>query len=244
MELTQLKDRICQAFNGTEDELHKLLTIVDNDYSVYPFNEYELLLFSMLSKGGITYDDYLRIRSEYISRNPNLWVFEISAPRKFGEQYGQTLLQTISNNLKTPNKTLDPTYSNEYDLWFDGIKIEVKASRATDKMSDEPLYKKALSSDTQKDFLMNFQQLKPQCCDIFIWIAVYRDRTTIWVMNSDDVKNHPDYSLGQHRGNKGNEGQLHITSKNIHTLDKYITEGAKIEDAIRQAASQNKPNKA
>ena len=85
---------------------------------------------------------------------------------------------------------------------------------------------------------MNFQQLKPQCCDVFVWIAVYRDNTTIWVMNSDEVKKHVDYSHGQHRGNKGNEGQLHITSKNIGTLDKYITQGSDIETSIRNAAKR------
>lgn len=240
MELSQLKDKICQAFNGGEDELERLLSLVETDSSVFPFNEYEFLLFSMFSEGGITYEDYIRIRSEYISRNPNLWVFEISAPRTFGERYGQTLLQSISKNLKVPSKTLDPQYGGEYDLWFDGIKIEVKASRATDRDSDAPLYKKALSSNTQKDFLMNFQQLKPQCCDVFVWIAVYRDSTTMWVMNSDEVKEHPDYSLGQHRGNKGNEGQLHVTSKNIRTLDQYITEGSDIEISIKNAVKRKK----
>lgn len=236
MELSQLKDKICQTFSGERDELKRLLDLFEHDNSVFPFNEYELLLFSMLSKGGITYDDYTRIRAEYISRNPNLWIFELSAPRTFGEKYGQTLLQSISANLKIPDKNLDPNYNGEYDLWLDGIKVEVKASRATDKNSEEPLYKKALSSDSKKDFLMNFQQLKPQCCNVFVWIAVYRDSTTIWVMNSQEVLSHPDYSQGQHRGNHGNEGQLHITSKNIHSLDKYIAQGSNIEDRIRNAA--------
>lgn len=241
MELSQLKDKICQIFNGGKDELEELLTLVESDDSVFPFNEYELLLFSMLSRGGITYDDYIGIRSEYISRNPNLWVFEISGPRTFGEKYGQTLLQSICSKLKIPNKNLDPLYNGEYDFWMDKIKVEVKSSRVTEKNSNEPLYKKALSSDTQKDFLMNFQQLKPQCCDVFVWIAVYRDCTTMWVMSSKEVEGHIDYSRGQHRGNRGNEGQLHITSKNIHSLDKYITQGSDIEVAIRKAAKRQQP---
>lgn len=238
MELTQLKDKICKAFKGGEDDLERLLSLVESDESVFPFNEYEFLLSSMLSEGGLTYDDYICIRSEYLSNNPNLWVFEISSPRAFGEQYGQTLLQSISPNLMRPNKSLDPQYNGEYDLWLNGIKVEVKASRVTDRDSNDPLYKKALSSNTQKDFLMNFQQLKPQCCDVFVWIAVYRDSTTIWVMSSHEVENHQDYSHGQHRGNKGNEGQLHITAKNINTLDKYITLGSCIETTIENAAKR------
>ena len=87
---------------------------------------------------------------------------------------------------------------------------------------------------------MNFQQLKPQYCDVFVWLAVYRDSTTIWVMSSREVEEHSDYSFGQHRGNLGNEGQLHVTQRNIHTLDKYIVEGTDIETAIRNAAYRNK----
>jgi len=213
MELTELKNKICETFKGSNEELYFLLELFDKDKSFYPFNEYELLLTSMLEKGGITYNDYLEIRQEYISKNSNLWIFEISAPRSFGENYAQTLLQTFSSELKTPTKKLDSNYHGQYDLWLEGIRIEVKASRMTDKDSKEPLYKKALSFHTDKNFLMNFQQLKPQCCDVFIWLAIYRDCTSIWVMNSNEVEHHPDYSKGQHRGNFGNEGQLHITQK-------------------------------
>jgi hypothetical protein len=55
------------------------------------------------------------------------------------------------------------------------IKIEVKASRAVDFDREEPLYVKALASDSQKRFDMNFQQVKPACCDVFLWIGVWRD---------------------------------------------------------------------
>lgn len=237
MELTQLKDKICKAFKGGEDKLEQLLSLAKSNKSVFPFNEYEFLLSSMLSEGGLTYDDYICIRSEYLSNNPNLEVFEISAPRKL-ESYGISLLQSMNSNLKSPDKTLDSQYKGEYNLWLNSIKVAVKVSRVTDRKSNAPLYKKALSSNTQEDFLMNFQQLKPQYCDVFVWIAVYRDSTTIWVMSSHEVKNHQDYSDVQHRGNKGNEGQLHITAKNISTLDKYITLGSCIETTIENAAKR------
>jgi len=241
MELSELKDRICDKFNGTQEDLVNLLDLFEQDKAFFPFNEYELLLTSMIERKGLSYQDYLEIRQEYLSQNPLLWLFEISAPRAFGEKYGQTLLQSLSKNLKTPTKKLDPEYSGQYDLWLDGIRIEVKASRVVDKDSDEPLYKKALSSNTKKRFLMNFQQLKPQCCDVFVWIAVYRNDTTIWIMNRDEVINHPDMSIGQHRGNKGNEGQLHITQDNIKSLDKYIFDkNSSIEKVIKAAAKRMK----
>jgi hypothetical protein len=99
---------------------------------------------------------------------------------------------------------------------------------------------KALSRDTKKNFLMNFQQLKPQCCDVFIWVAVFRDEIVLWVMSSSEVQNNPLYSKGQHRGNKGNEGQLHIKHDNIDMLSKYELKDDNLEDAIRRAAERER----
>ncbi|MGQ9642990.1 MAG: hypothetical protein ACUVT3_03940 [Ignavibacterium sp.] len=86
---------------------------------------------------------------------------------------------------------------------------------------------------------MNFQQLKPQYCDVFIWVIVYRDDIVLWVMSSKEVLNNPNYSIGQHRGNKGNEGQLHIRRDNIHQFEKYELKGDNLEQAIRDAAKRN-----
>lgn len=235
MELTTLKDNIICKHKGTSDDLDRILELVENDRSVFPFNEYEFLLTTLVSKSSLSYEDYIYIREEYIFNNPNLWIFEISAPRVFGEQFAQTYIKAKSSKLLSPSKKLDSKYEGQYDLWLDGIRIEVKASRVCDKNSDEPLYKKALSSNTSCPFLMNFQQLKPQCCDVFVWMAVYRDIITIWIMNSKEVKNHKDYSSGQHRGNAGNEGQLHITNDNISSLYEYKLGDSDIVSAIRGA---------
>lgn len=235
MELTELKDRIIGAFNGTEGDRADVLAMVEQDRSVFPFNEYEYLICHLMDRGGMSYEQYIEIRTEYISENPNLWIFAISAPRGFGEQFAQTYIQGKCSKLRKPSKKLDPKYSGEYDLWLDGITIEVKASRAVDSDSDEPLYMKALSRHTKKRFLMNFQQLKPQCCDVFIWVAVFRDKIVLWVMSSAEVLNHPLYSKGQHRGNIGNEGQLHVKDDNINQLNKFELKDDNIEKAIRDA---------
>jgi len=238
MELSELKDRIVASFNGTEDDLADVLAMVEQDRSVFPFNEYEHLICSLIDKGGMSYDQYIEIRTEYISENPNLWIFEISAPRGFGEKFAQTYVQGKCSKLNKPSKKLDPNYTGQYDLWLDGITIEVKASRAVDSDSDEPLYMKALSRHTKKRFLMNFQQLKPQCCDVFIWVAVFRDEIVLWIISSDEVLNHPLYSRGQHRGNKGNEGQLHVKDGNVDQLNDFELKDDNIEKAIRDAAGR------
>jgi hypothetical protein len=192
------------------------------------------LICNLIEKKGLTYNDYLKIRNEYIGENPYLYLFEIFAPRGFGEKFAQTWLNAFCKDLQKPSKKLDSNYNGEYDFWLDGIKIEVKASRVVDSQSDEPLYRKALSKNTKRPFLMNFQQLKPQCCDVFVWLAVFSDEIVIWIMSSKEVLSHPDYSKGQHRGNKGNEGQLHIKETNISTLDKYKFSGKNMKSAIQK----------
>ena len=236
MELLELKDRIIGLFDGAKEDLDEVLELIEKDRSVFPFNEYEHLICTLIERGGITFEQYIEIRSEYINENPNLWIFEISAPRGFGERFAQTYVHGKCSKLKIPSKKLDPNYVGEYDLWLDKITIEVKASRAVDSDSEEPLYVKALARNTKKKFLMNFQQLKPQCCDVFIWVAVFRDEIVLWVMNSNEVLNNPFYSKGQHRGNKGNEGQLHINQDNIDMLSEYELKDDNLEAAIRKAA--------
>jgi hypothetical protein len=239
MELIDLKEKICSTFTGAPSELKRILDIVDEDQAIFPFNEYEHLICNLIESGGLSYQQYIDIRSEYVSKNPNLWIFEISAPRGFGEKFAQTYINGMCGELQKPSKKLDENYSGEYDFWLDGIKIEIKASRAVNSDSDEPLYIKALSRGSHLRFLMNFQQLKPQCCDVFIWVAVYRDQIVVWVINSKDVMDDPMFSPGQHRGNKGNEGQMHIKHDNIHNLDKYeLPKGGSLKDAIKAAAGK------
>jgi len=239
MELIELKNRICSCFQGSEEDLQAVLKLVDDDRAIFPFNDYEHLICGLIDRGGLTYQQYIEIRTEYISENPNLWIFEISAPRGFGEKFAQTYVLGKSSQLKKASKKFDPSFSGEYDLFLDDIKIEVKASRAVDSASDEPLYIKALSRETDKSFLMNFQQLKPQCCDVFIWVAVFRDQIALWIISSSEVANHTLFSKGQHRGNKGNEGQLHIKHDNIHQLDQFELKTDDIAQVIREAASRN-----
>ena len=168
-----------------------------------------------------------------------LYIFEIAGPRTFGEQWAQGHLKELVPSLIKPSKKLDPNYSGQYDLFLkrdNGVEItiEVKASRAVDAMSREALAVKALSWTSPKPFDMNFQQVKPKCCDIFVWIAVWRDVIKHWVLSSAEVENNKYYSKGQHRGNTG-EGQLHINQGNIQEFDKYQIGASQLEEAIIKA---------
>ena len=189
-------------------------------YSVYPFNRFEYIMSHLIATGTITLQQYLNIRNDYLERNRYLYVFEITAPRTFGETWAQRHLNEVVPELKRPSAKLDPDYSGQYDFWYDGIRIEVKASRAVRRKSGDSLILKALSSDSKYGFDMNFQQIKPACCDVFVWIGVWRDVIRYWVLSSDEVRSNRYYSAWQHRGNTG-EGQLWLKETNIRDFTEY-----------------------
>lgn len=247
--LTAQLDKLIEGLENSKNFREELEHLI----SIYPFSRYEYIISTLLAKDKLTYDEYLQIRDEYINRNLFLPIFEITAPRGFGDIWAFGHLHEMEPEFQRPNKKIDSTYNGEYDLflnWIDEkgekhyIKIEVKASRATDReRTDEPLYIKALASDSKRSFLMNFQQMKPKCCDVFIWIAVYRDKINYWVINSNAIQTNK-YFTPQHRNESTAnrkkdykkidiyEGQIMITNDNIHEFLKFETDGKKLKDAV------------
>ena len=199
--------------------------VLDKLYAVYPFNKFEYTISHLIAKNIITLNVYLDIRAEYLQRNRYLHLFEL-APRTFGETWGQNHLMELVPEFKVPTRNLDPSFSGEYDLLLDDIHIEVKASRVVKKVGGDTLANKALASNSTSKFDMNYQQLKPGCCDVFIWIAVWRDKIDYWAMSSEDVQNSPLLS-NQHRASQLSdtgevvEGQIHINNGNYHDFEKY-----------------------
>ncbi|OOC25129.1 hypothetical protein [Helicobacter pylori] len=203
------------------------------EWNAFPFNKYEHMLVFLIAKGYLKYKEYKEIRNNYLKSNPYLYLFEKSSSQ-FGK-FAENFIIEKCPKLKKASKELDNNYSKQYDLFLEGITIEVKASKVANNDSNKtPLFMRALPYNTNKNFEMNFQQLKPQCAEIFIFLAVFLDEIILWVLNSKEVLSHKDYSIGQHRGNKG-EGQLHITQKNIHTLDKYQLKNDNLEQMISEA---------
>ena len=215
-------------------EQEEIRSRLDSLVSVYPFNEYEYLISTLLAMDVLTLEGYQELRDSYIARNLYLYIFEISAPRTFGEAWAQGHLKELVPELQKPSRKSDPEYSGQYDLYLDGIRVEVKASRAVDANADAPLYVKALASDSNKEFWMNFQQVKPDCCEVFVWVAVWRDVIRYWVLSSNEVATNRYFSKGQHRGNIG-EGQLHMRNDNIRDFARFEVRPDKLEHAIRRA---------
>lgn len=202
-----------------------------NLVSVYPFNEYEYIISTLLAMDVLSLDAYHALRNGYIARERYLPIFQISSPTGFGKTWASSHLRELVPELCDPD-------SNEYDFKLDDrIHIEVKASRAVDKRSRKPLHEKALASDSNAQFIMNFQQLKPGCCHVFVWIAVWRDLIRYWVLSSHEVETNRHYSSGQHRGNVG-EGQLHVRDDNIADFASFEAKSADLVAAIRAAYSR------
>ncbi|MDE3067808.1 MAG: hypothetical protein KGJ60_09690 [Verrucomicrobiota bacterium] len=223
-------DKLISLLKNQAEVKSRLETLV----SVYPFNEFEYIISTLLGAGVLSLDDYYKLREEYIARNLYLYIFEISAPRGFGETWAQGHLKEVLPDLVKPTKKFDRNYSGQYDFLVDKVRVEVKASRAVDFESDEPLYVKALSVASKRPFDMNFQQVKPACCDVFVWVGVWRDAIRYWVLSSKEVESNKYYSTGQHRGNVG-EGQLHLKHDNINEFSKCEARSNELADQIRNA---------
>ena len=227
----ELKDGIAKlkASKNRHDLSDQFL---NNLYSVYPFNKFEYIISHLIAEKIITLEQYLEIRNSYIRRNRYLYLFEM-APRTFGETWGQRHLNELVPEFEIPSKELDADYSGQYDFWHDGITIEVKASRVVRRKSGGSLLEKSLSFSSEYGFDMNFQQLKPACAHVFIFIAVWRDVIKYWVFSSNEIKRNKYFSKGQHRGNVG-EGQLWITEKNIKEFNKYLVQSRDILKAVKR----------
>lgn len=228
-------DRLLTQLADGDEVKARLSTLV----SFYPFNEYEYIISNLLAADVLTLDDYYLLRDEYIARNLYLYIFEISAPRGFGEMWAQGHLKELVPSLVKPTKKVDPEYSGQYDFRLNEVRIEVKASRAVAFQTEAALYVKALSSDSAQNFDMNFQQIKPACCDVFVWVGVWRDVIKYWVLASREVENNRYYSKGQHRGNVG-EGQLHINKINLPDFEQYLVPSNQLEVAISNAFARQK----
>ncbi|MBI4726616.1 hypothetical protein HY768_05255 [candidate division TA06 bacterium] len=246
--LTKQLDELIDRLSNSKEFRSKL----DDLKSVYPFSEYEYIISHLLAAKKLSIDEYYKLRDDYINRNLYLYLFEM-APRTFGDTWGLSHVCSIESEFRRPSKKVDDTYKGEYNLYLDWrdqkdrkhfIKIEVKASRANDRerKEDSPIIK-AIASDSKRPFLMNFQQQKPKCCDVFIWIAVYRDQIKYWVINSNEVQRNR-YFTPQHRNlataeRKKNykkediyEGQIMITEDNISDFGKFISSGSSLKESV------------
>ena len=196
--------------------------------SVFPFNEYEYILMFFRDKNIISFEDYEKLRSDYVQSNRYLSLYDLS-PRVFGQVWGEQHILDIDSRFMKGSKTLDPRFDGEYDIWLEGLRIEVKACRAIDSRHQRGIISRALRYNSPAPFWMNFQQLKPDMCDCFIFIGVWVDIIKYWVLTSEEARENR-YLSRQHRG--GIEYQIGIKHDNRDDFDEYAVSSDKLVDVI------------
>lgn len=219
---------------------------IDQDKIYYPFSRQGHLMAYLLQEGIITYDDYHRMCQEYAKRNQYLNLYEM-APRTFGQTWGEEYVRRLFPDFqKAARETMAeiyPDFDGEFDLWLDGIRIEVKACRANDNSAKGSLASRAYShSEAQKrKFEYHFQQLKPSCCDVFIWIGVCRDRLLYWVLTSDELVKSGELRSQHRNENTGVEGvaifegQVFMTEEK---LSRYQVEEENLLACVRKKGKE------
>ncbi len=189
----------------------KVIDKIKREISVYPFSTEGRLLVYLVAEKAITYEQFDKLHDEYIQRNLYLELFDM-APRTFGETWGEKhILKLFPDFIKATKENIStfyPNFDGEFDLWLEGIRVEVKACRANSTQKAGSLASRAYLHKEAKEnnFKYHYQQLKPSCCDVFVWIGVCRDELIYWVLSSEDLLKTE--KLGsQHRNeNTGIEG--------------------------------------
>lgn len=233
MTLDELRNYLDKLISSLKDEDSATLKArLSGLVSRFPFNEYEFIIMFLRDKGLISFADYEKLRSNYVIANKYLDLFEL-APRIFGQIWGEKHIRDLDGRFKKASRDLDPQYSGGYDLWIQGVRVEAKASRAYDEKRADSLVSKALHYGSGKSFWMNFQQLKPDMCDVLIFIGVWTDQINYWVLGSSEAKTSP-YISHQHRG--GIEYQIGITERNIKDFDVYKVDSSNLGDTVIQKA--------
>lgn len=201
--------------------------------SVFPFSEYEYMITFLVDRNVISFSEYEELRNNYVSANRYLDLFSL-APRVFGQIWGEQHLMDLDGRFQKPVRSLDPEYEGQYDLWLEGIRVEVKAARAIHTKKRGAMASKALHWGVEAPFWMNYQQIKLDMCDVFVFVGVWVDIIVYWVMSNEEVK-HNSYLSHQHRG--GIEYQIGIRDRNIQEFDDYRVEASALTQVIIMKAN-------
>lgn len=225
MDIKQLKDYLDSLAASLKNDDKKLLDArLRSLISVFPFNEYEYVLMFLQDRKVIEFNKYEKLRNDYASSNRYLDLYGL-APRIFGEIWGHEHIKDLDKRFMKPDKAIDPEYNGQYDLWIENVRVEVKAARAINTEKRGNLVSKALHYDSSEPFWMNFQQIKLDVSDVFIFVGVWADKIVYWIFSNDEIKSNK-YLSHQHRG--GIEYQIGITHKNITDFDEYSVSPSEI----------------
>ena len=128
----------------------------------------------------------------------------------------------ISNfSFKKPSKSLDPNMSpSQYDLWLDGIKIEVKATTIFEKekivSKNEPLEIRAAHSSSNTWNNGVFAKIYPEKSDVIIFMVIFRNEILYYVLPSKEL-----YNLSELKSYLGDSFIITVNNKFLEKIKKY-----------------------
>lgn len=238
--MKELHKQIDEILRKNQEDTN-VIEKIRSEKSVFPFSSEGRIFAYMLSMGVISFEQYEKMSREYSRRNQFLELFDMS-PRTFGETWGEKhLLSLFPEFIKATKDNLAqeyPQFDGEFDLWLDGIRVEVKACRANDSAGSGSLASRAYLREEAKEsgFKYHYQQLKPTCCDVFVWIGVCRDELIYWILTSEELRQ-TGKLRSQHRnentgidGAQVFEGQVFMTEEE---LEPYKVDEEDVLDTVR-----------
>ena len=237
-ELRRQLDDFLNASDGGKD----VIEMIKKEKSVFPFSTEGRILAYLLATKTISYEQYVELSDQYAKRNQYIDLFDM-APRTFGETWGEKhILGLFPEFIKATKENMSlryPDFDGEFDLWLEGIRVEVKACRANSTKTGGSLASRAYlhAEAIEKSFKYHYQQLKPSCCDVFIWIGVCRDDLLYWVLTSEELQKTG--KLGsQHRNENTGiagievfEGQVFMTEEE---LKPFLVEEKEVLNAVKR----------
>lgn len=191
MHVKELKKEIEKLLRKTKGDMD-IIKEIKCAKALFPFSTESNLLAYFMSIGELSYEELFALATSYSQRNKYLELYDM-APRTYGQTWGEQHIRTLFPRfIKATKENVSseyPSFDGEFDLWLDGIRIEVKACRANCERGKGSLASRAYLHSEAKEagFKYHYQQLKPSCCDVFIWIGTCRDELIYWVLTSQEL---------------------------------------------------------
>ncbi len=199
-------------------------------------NEQTQLTMFLLSHSILSYADVEKMAKEFIQRNPFYSMFPLEAG---------TLGTASQNYIKSllPQHKLSKPIDTSYDILFDGIRIEVKASRAAitntgKNKTNSNITERAMTSEDLGDYKLTFAQTKPSCCDMFVLVCFWTDKACAWVLTSKELNDIPSYRTIFGRLGTEGKGLLIVKRKQTKLFDAYKVSLDNLESAIIAASKR------
>lgn len=229
--------KVSQLKKKDQDQLEK----ISKEWKpAYPFiSKVEMITSFLIQKRIVGIEWVLKQKSDYCDRNCNYSLFLITGNADFGKVIKKHLI-SVSDGLRNASKKIDPSYDNDYNLHYSGIRIGCCAYRAAEQRSG-PMHEKSLRSDSNIKYKFSFQHLHPDLCEVYIFVVVYLDTFKYWVLSTSEVQALPNFKYYQGRGTNGIEGIVSCTSAQIGKLDRFSVNEKDLCLAVKNAYNRLSP---